>query len=237
MDRDWKTFWTTYPHKANDTQYLRQVGKTVGGVQISQEQFDAILGDIDKHLDISPDDVVLDLCCGNGLITREIAKKCKEVVGIDFSEVLIETATEITQEPNVKYIVMDVRKIRNLIKEYESYFTKVLWYEALAFFDEHDLCEVLDSIKLLSREEPIILIGSVLDHSRKWSFFNTFKRKMTYVFKIVLLGQEVGLGKWWKREQIEKVCDKSGFACEFHYQNNVLHTAHYRIDVKITARG
>lgn len=235
MDNYWKRFWTTYPQKANDTEYLKQVGKTVGGVQISQEQFDAILDDIDRHLNISSDDVVLDLCCGNGFITNKIAKKCKEVVGIDFSKVLIEEARKITREPNVKYIVIDAREIRSLTKDYGNYFTKVLWYEALAFFNEDDLYEILDSIKILTREKPLILVGSVLDHSRKWNFFNTFKRKMTYIFKIVLLGQKVGLGKWWKREQIENVCNKLGFMCEFHYQNDILHTAHYRIDVKIMA--
>ena len=219
--------------KAGDTEYLKQIGKTVGGIQVSQKQFDAILDDIDRHLNISSDDIVLDLCCGNGLITRQIAKDCKEVVGVDFSKVLIEQAKKITQKANVKYIAMDVREIRNMTKDYGNYFTKVLWYEALAFFDENDLYEILDTIKILAIEESLILIGSVLDHDRKWNFFNTFKRKMIYLFKIVFLGQEVGLGKWWKRKEIENVCKRLGLRCEFHYQNDILHTAHYRIDIRV----
>ncbi len=232
----WENFWVAYPEKAGDTQYFEQVGKTIHGVPISPQQYDSLIDDVEKMLALNEHDHVLDLCCGNGLITSEIAKKCSNVVGVDFSEVLIRRAKENKQSPNIEYLQMDARKIRNLSDEYQGYFTKVLWYEALAFFDKKDLREILDAIKTITTNDALILIGSVLDAERKWNFFNTLGRKFNYIVNIVLLGREVGLGKWWKRKEIEETCNQLGFKYEFHYQNKILHTAHYRIDIKLSRR-
>jgi len=229
----WEKFWIDYPARAENDEYLIQVGKTIEGVQITQKQFHAIVKNIDTHLNINNNDKVLDLCCGNGLISIEIAKNCREVVGIDYSEILINKAKEISQTSNVKYYQKDIRKLNELKSINENIFTKVLWYEALAFFDGKDLYEILHFLINITTKDSLILIGSVLDYDRKWNFFNTFKRKFNYIFRIVILGQEVGLGKWWKRSEIEKICESLNLQCEFHYQNDILHTAHYRFDVKI----
>jgi 2-polyprenyl-3-methyl-5-hydroxy-6-metoxy-1,4-benzoquinol methylase len=37
-----------------------------------------------RKIKINTDNVVLDACCGNGLITRIIANHCKEIHGVDF---------------------------------------------------------------------------------------------------------------------------------------------------------
>jgi 2-polyprenyl-3-methyl-5-hydroxy-6-metoxy-1,4-benzoquinol methylase len=229
----WGDFWDSYPAKAGATEYFKQVGKTVNGEPISETQFEVLINDINQLLSINSDDVVLDLCCGNGLITRKIASKCHQVVGVDFSELLIQRAKEGTSNPDVNYFQMDVRQIRELSAEHPNYFTKVLWYEALAFFDTKDLEEILDALTLITHKDAVILIGSVLDNERKWNFFNTLRRKLTYAVKIVLLGNEVGLGKWWTRKEIADVCKKTGYHYEFHYQSKILHTSHYRIDIKL----
>lgn len=230
----WGDFWDAYPAQVGPAEYFKQVGKTINGAPITSAQFETLNNDIADVLSINQDDVVLDLCCGNGLLTREIASKCKQVVGVDFSELLIQRANESTSNQNVKYIQMDVRKIRQLSTDYPHFFSKVLWYEALAFFSPSDLVEILDALNLITRQDTIILIGSVLDAERKWIFFNTFQRKLFYFVKIVFLGREIGLGKWWHRKEISAACEKAGYQYGFIYQNPLLHTAHYRIDIKLT---
>ncbi|HUW94306.1 MAG TPA: class I SAM-dependent methyltransferase [Anaerolineae bacterium] len=229
----WKSFWDSYPRRAAEREYLRQVGKTVGGMEITREQFDTIVEDIENHLELTSSDVVLDLCCGNGLITRELARKCDQVVGVDFSRPLIEQARKITAEQNVRYISMDVKEIARVTSLVEGPFSKVLWYEALQFFDEREFRSILAALRDLTTGDVSILIGSVLDHDRKWRFFDTPKRRLQYAVKLVLLRREVGLGKWWRRSEIERVCRQCGFACDFKDQSELLHTSHYRIDVKL----
>ena len=229
----WKSFWDEYPLKADPLDYLKQVGKTVNGEDIADTQFRAILEDIDQRLEFQQEDVVLDLCCGNGLITREIASRCKSVLGVDFSSALVTQARQITTSSNTSYMEMDVREIGNLNERYYGKFTKVLWYEALAFFEEEDLYEILRALRVLTSQDAVILIGSVLDYERKWSFFNTVARKLNYAINFWLLGREKGLGKWWKKSDIRRICADVGFSCYFHAQNAILHTSHYRIDVKV----
>ncbi|MDD4994883.1 MAG: class I SAM-dependent methyltransferase [Patescibacteria group bacterium] len=56
---------------------------------------------------IEPSHTVLDIGCGNGILTREIAKKAKRVVGIDMNKTSIEYAKSHCALPNVEYIVAD----------------------------------------------------------------------------------------------------------------------------------
>lgn len=54
-----------------------------------------------KKADIKPDDKVLDICCGTGMMTREIAKivgEKGEVIGLDFSEKMLKIAREKTSK-------------------------------------------------------------------------------------------------------------------------------------------
>ncbi|HLP86288.1 MAG TPA: class I SAM-dependent methyltransferase [Candidatus Paceibacterota bacterium] len=59
---------------------------------------------------ISINDRVLDIGCGNGSLDYDVAEKAKEVVGIDISERNIAKARRIHSKPNIKYIVGDAVK-------------------------------------------------------------------------------------------------------------------------------
>ena len=59
---------------------------------------------------MEPQDVVLDIGCGNGALTFDIAKKAAEVVGIDLNEKNIRIAREKFSAPNIEYIIGDVVK-------------------------------------------------------------------------------------------------------------------------------
>ena len=56
---------------------------------------------------IDEDDIVLDVGCGNGILTYEIAKKAKRVVGIDIDEKRIEFAKKNFSRENIVYICGD----------------------------------------------------------------------------------------------------------------------------------
>lgn len=56
---------------------------------------------------VSEDDIVLDIGCGNGALTYDIAKKAKHVYGIDFNEKNIEYAKKKYNAANITYIIGD----------------------------------------------------------------------------------------------------------------------------------
>lgn len=59
---------------------------------------------------ISNTDTVLDIGCGNGALSYDIAGKAKSVIGIDIEEKNIKEAIKRHSRPNLKYIVGDATK-------------------------------------------------------------------------------------------------------------------------------
>ena len=103
---DWYQFWNNSPDKGDD--FLRQVGKTVGGKPISAEQVQALVLDIVARLQLNVSDDVLDLCCGNGFVTNRCSAFCRSLVGVDYSAPLIEVATTRLARENVRYLASNV---------------------------------------------------------------------------------------------------------------------------------
>ena len=229
--RNWERFWESYPKTVDETDFLKQVEKTVGGQPISNQQFQLIVSDIRQRLELNEADVVLDLCCGNGLITKEIATVCREVVGIDFSRSLLDVANKHHCPENVHYECASVLELDRTPIVSSGPFNKVLMYEALQHFRQRDLVEILSNVLPLTGERPIILLGSVPDAARKWNFYDTYRRQLVYLLRT--LTSREAIGTWWDESHIHATCEQLNLRCEFCEQSRDLHTAHYRFDVKI----
>ena len=74
-----------------------------------------------KNLDSS--DTLLDMGCGNGYSTNYFSGLCKEVVGGDFSEKMIERAKSENAKDNVSYVQIDARNF-NLEKKFSKIITQ-----------------------------------------------------------------------------------------------------------------
>jgi len=59
---------------------------------------------------VSPEDTVLDIGCGNGALTFDVAKKAKRIIGIDLSKKNIKIAKEKFSRENIEYIQGDILK-------------------------------------------------------------------------------------------------------------------------------
>jgi 2-polyprenyl-3-methyl-5-hydroxy-6-metoxy-1,4-benzoquinol methylase len=236
MSMDWKKFWQEYPQRDDNLNEYQQVGKTIGGKPITEEQTKLILSDIIEKLEIKPTDKVLDLCCGNGLLTKELSKHVDQIVGFDFSVPLIETAKMNSEgSDNLSYKVQDVKELGTITDEYKGYFDKVLCYEALAFFDEKDVGNILNSLSKMTKPNSKIFFASVLDREKKHKFFSTPKSKWLQ-FKMLVTGKDIGLGKWWLYEKLSRVGDGCGYIVKKFNQSNSLHTSHYRSDYLINRK-
>jgi len=214
-----------------DKELLYQVGKTVNKEVIDKKQFYKIINEIKNKLDLRSNDNLLDLCCGNGVLTYALAKYVHFVVGIDFSLLYINNAKRFKSAENILYRNYDVKQLENLRFDYS--FTKVLMYDALAYFTRSDLDKLLRRLKEITSPGAKFFFGSVLDDSKKWNFFNTPKRKFYYYFNLKFLGQDKGLGKWWGKEEIREICEKNNLQVRFSNQGRSIYTSHYRMDLII----
>lgn len=82
--------------------YCKQVGKTEGGIPVSTFQLEKIVNSIKESLNLTRSNDVLDLCCGNGMISQAVAVKVNNLIGIDFTAPLIAVAQKDFQAPNIK---------------------------------------------------------------------------------------------------------------------------------------
>lgn len=62
---------------------------------------------------ISAEDTVLDIGCGQGALAFDLSKKAKSVVGVDFDSSKIELAKVKYKSPNIEYICADATKDLN----------------------------------------------------------------------------------------------------------------------------
>jgi 2-polyprenyl-3-methyl-5-hydroxy-6-metoxy-1,4-benzoquinol methylase len=228
---DWKKHFDQHATLFKETEFLIQVQKTVSGQPVTQTKFNALISDVRKALDISTDDFILDMCCGNGIITAQISKTCSAIIGIDFSETLIKIAEKYNKPENVSYFCMSVLD-QNVKRLVNKPFTKIYMYEALQHFEKDDLQRILELILEISSSNAVIFIGSIPDKDKLWEFYDTDERREEYRRR--KSQNQEAIGTWWNRKYVEDVCLQNGLECEFLSQNKILHSARYRFDVRMT---
>ena len=90
-------------------------------------------------------DIILDLGCGDGVLTAEIASRCLKIVGLDSSQNLIKAAEDAytagaNSHPNLEFRVQDCRKLETMIEEGSleiEYFSKIFSNAALHWILPH----------------------------------------------------------------------------------------------------
>ena len=223
-----KNYWEQH-YDSNTQQFdgllLKQVGKTINGQEISETQVKLIVENVVNNLHLGSSDSVIDLCFGNGLISRQLAPLVKEIVGIDFSKGLIEAAKKSNGFHNIEYINSDVLR---LDPKYFLGLKKVLMYEALQLFSVEQLSSLLDKFSNLELGS-LVFFASIPNKEKLSAYYDT-KEKYEFYERCELEGKP-HMGRWWLMEEIERIVTGSNFKATFLPQEAALYTAYYRFDV------
>ncbi len=236
---DWQTFWKEWRNIPAESEYdlYFQVAKTVNSKPMDRELFDIINSYIVGALNLQPADVLIELCCGNGLCTYELAKSVKEVVAIDFSPHLIADAKKFKSASNIKYLQSDVIGFLQTYKPDKHDGTvKCLMNDSLAYFVPQQLQDILASINLFSGRNFEMLIRGVPNDELKWNYYDTEARKNRY-HQLVEENDITndGIGRWWKPSEIMDVCNELGLLCSISDQEQSI--TNYRMDVFVHAHN
>src|SRR6266850_1518907 len=108
-----------------------------------------------KTIGIKPDDSVLDLACGTGVVSKKIScllRNSGNLVGIDISRVALGIAKKSIQFRNVHFIEMDAENLG-----FHANFDKIICQYGLMFFP--DVCKVLKSIRGIMKKNGRIAIA------------------------------------------------------------------------------
>lgn len=229
---NWYKYWNKVSDNGNSSQYLKQVGHTVNGKPYSQQVFAELITNISKSLTLNEQDIVLDLCCGNGVITAQLSSYCKVIVGIDFSVPLIDIAIHKHQPENVSYYTLDIKKLEHLRAPECGQFDKILMYGALQHLQRQDLRPLLEKVFKISSKKFKMVIGGIPDIRRRNEFLDSFSKKLRFAtFK--LLGRD-RIGTWWNPVELRQICSKLDLRCVIVDEDHGRPCAHYRFDAIIS---
>jgi ubiquinone/menaquinone biosynthesis C-methylase UbiE len=226
MNRNfWKLHWYErgITYKSLDTNLAVQ--RTRGGIPISQKSFDEIMSYVSTVLKLKKNDSVLELFCGNGVMTIPLSKICKSIVAVDFSKSLLETLLE--QKPvNVEIILGDVLNLDLPLKKFD----KVLAYAGIQYLTEPEMAMLIKQVHRFLVPGGTLFIGDIPDSAKKWEFFTTPAREREYFEG--LTSNSDSIGTWYDKKWLIKLLENFGFNCvEILTQPKTQINSHYRFDV------
>ncbi|MFN4082846.1 MAG: class I SAM-dependent methyltransferase [Bacteroidia bacterium] len=220
----WKNFWNKYAQSNN---LLQQVGRTLNGKNLSDEILIKTTNYIIEKLEITKEKNVLDVCCGNGLITKQIAHYCNEITGVDFSEKLIETAIK-NKKLNTTYICENALEF-SLNQTFDVIF---IAFSFQYFESNNEAATLIKNCLNHLKNGGKLLLTDVPDANKFFSFYNTTIKLISYIVQI--LKNKNKMGRFWHKKEILNLCDSLGVKGEIIKQQYWQPYHHYRFDILIT---
>lgn len=224
---NWKQFWQQQGKQENP---LLQVGRK-GGLLMQEDQwFAEYAAYIAEQLGLTNEDIVLDVCCGNGLLTHHLAKHCKAIVGVDFSEPHIQFAQQQYASPTVQFIKADALHLEETTfsgELFEQGFTKSTLCFSFQYFES--VQQGLQVVKgVFKHTQGSLFLGDIPDRDYFFVYYNSFAKIGRLVKQLVF--QQNDMGKFWASTELDFI------AKTLHKQGKKLPQpahfpyAHYRMD-------
>lgn len=219
------SFYKEHPKTCDPEDFWGQVKRTVNGKPVPQEQIDMIVDAVSDGLNLSTNDVLLDLCCGNGALTTYFFARCSGGLGVDFSEYLIEVARRhFVKRPQEDFILQDVVEFARTYPVAKQ-FTKAVCYGSLQYLPKDEAYKLLTLLRLRFTGLNTIFIGNIPDKKFARSFFGDR-------YESGIEDTPAGaIGIWWTHEEFRALAEETGWLMDIRYMPKDFYWAHYRYDV------
>jgi cyclopropane fatty-acyl-phospholipid synthase-like methyltransferase len=206
-----------------------QIRRTVNGEPVSEKQIKMIIHAIMSKLQLSPDDKLLDLACGNGALSNLLFDSIAEYQGVDYSEYLISVAKIYFERlPLFRFVTLNVIDYLDLESNPEI-FTKVLCYGSFSYFPASDANKLLRNLHDKFTNVQSVFIGNLPDKDRSAAFYNG-----NLVTADELVDHESQIGIWRNQDEFKKLACESGWNAQFSVMPTTYYASHYRYDVLLT---
>lgn len=225
----WQSFWITHGKESQNAEPQVQVLRTLNKQPVTPETFAAIIASVEELLRPEIGNDLLDLCCGNGMITKHFFDKARTVTAVDLSDELVSQITPVASD-NIRAYAADAR----LVGFPENSFDRILLYAGLQYFSEVETIDLFARLRKWLRKDGLIVIGDIPDAMRRWNFFNSLEREGLY-FDALKEGKPL-VGYWFESEWLIRLARFAGFSsAEVCQQPEGLPYRHYRFDLVLTS--
>lgn len=223
------SFYKEHPKNCAADDFWGQVMRTVNGKPISETQIGWIVDAIVAGLELRPEDLLLDFCCGNGALTDRIFRQCQGGLGVDFSPALIEVAHRYFQTlPDRAYVLADAAEFANRKVE-SAAFTKALCYGSFMFLPETKAAAMLSGIHRHMSSVRKIFLGNLPDRDRLSDFYHTGEYRSG-----IERDPTSAIGIWRTKAELGELAATAGWNAEFSQMRPEFFAAHYRYDVVLS---
>ena len=229
--RDWRHHWSAVGQRVGQEDFFHQVERTIAGRAIDPLQIDLVVDAIRTELGLEPTDTLLDLCCGNGLVTIRLSHACQRIVGVDFSTELIEVARKHHSSDKITYLYGSATEVTPTqlggIRP-----SKIVMCVGLQYFSEQNLGDLMRAIGGLTQNSVPIYFTDVPDVDHLYDFYDTPERRADYERRKAV-GTEA-MGTWWSARRLDEIMRSFGYSAEIQAQDPRRFGAHYRFDLLAT---
>ena len=228
MSTYWKDYWRQHADAASSDDPFGQVQRTLNQQPLSDALFHDIAAHIIEWMSLDASHIVLDISCGNGMFTAEVAKHCKIVLGVDFAEKLIEDIG-LRGGDNIIGITSDV----TTVKFTPQTFDRVLFAAAIQHFSQAQVIRLFKEVARWIKPGGRFMVTDIIDAERIWNFYDSDDREDAY-FENVMAGTPI-LGTWLSRNWLQKLARHAGFSsAQVIDQPQQFLYSHYRYDILLT---
>ena len=228
-DNYWENLWNQKQPAATPQDKLMQVRRTLHGQPITQDEVAFIRSSLLAALALESEDRVLDLCCGNGLLTLDLAQRARSVVAVDFARPLLASLGEELAGSglrNVTVLCEDAMKADFAA----GTFSKVVMAGALQHFSLAQTVTLFSRLATWLAPGGRLLVTDIPDQSRQWAFHDTPERAAAH-FRALEAGTPI-LGTWFSPEWLERLARFAGFSqVQIQTQPPQRSCAGYRLDL------
>lgn len=218
-------FYDDHAKTCSPTDFWGQVKRTVNGKPVSEDQINLMVNAISDGLQLNNSDVLLDICCGNGVLTHLVFDRCSGGLGVDVGDYLIQVAKKHFERPPQRiYELADVVAYLSSAPD-SARFTKVLCYSAVQYFPSERAIELLTVLRERFRSVQRVFLGNMPDKAKVRDFY--YEGEYVPGVEDDLEGP---LGLWRTRDEISRIAAAAGWATTFYEMPPEFHGAHYRFD-------
>lgn len=226
-----QNFYDRRVRSLDERDFLSQVCHTLDGRPISAPMIDRMIAELADALSLTPQDNLLDLCCGNGVLTHRLAAGAKNATGVDFSAELIRIANRHNAGPRLAYVTGDVSRLGTVEALRGRQFSKLVMVAGLQHFAPRTFPDLLDNMLALAGAGATIVLAYVPEQGRQRRFLTP--RKQIKRAWLRATGRDI-FGDWWDRQTIRDAAAARGLECDFPAIDPALPYAAYRFTARLS---
>lgn len=231
---DVQSLYETHARSCDPKDFQSHVMRTPHGKPVAPDQVAMIVDGILRALDIGPHDVLLDLCCGNGVITDSIFARCRGGVGVDFTPYLIEVAkANFEGTLGRRYVLSDACEYVETTDDAQRY-TKAMCYGAFQCLLESKASTILLALRRRFPGLRRVLLGNLPDLDRAGLFWRQDVGSEPWPLE-QLRRHDTPFGIWRTEEEVKRLAAACGWDAQISRMPPPYFCSHYRFDAILTA--